>query len=114
MINRHRKYLFLFLSIFIISGSLVGQESKEELESKRKKLEAEIEYTNQLINQTRKSKQTTVNELKLLSNEAVRDIDHFYIAEFWYVERSDEEYFSHYSFDPDDEGNMEKRSNYCR
>ena len=51
-------------------------------------------------------------ELKLLSNEAVTDIDHFYIAEFWYVERSDDEYFSHYSFDPDDEGNMEKRSNY--
>lgn len=68
MINHHRKYLFLFFSIFIFSGSLFSQESKEELESKRKKLEAEIEYTNQLINQTRKSKQATVNDLKLLSN----------------------------------------------
>lgn len=47
--------------------TVTSQESKQDLEVKRKKIEAEIEYTNKLINETRKSKQATVGELKLLN-----------------------------------------------
>jgi septal ring factor EnvC (AmiA/AmiB activator) len=45
-----------------------GQETREDLETKRKKLESEIAYTNKLIAETRKSKQSTVGELRLLNS----------------------------------------------
>ena len=51
-----------------IAVAAFGQESTKQLEAKRKQLEADIAYTNKLISETRKSKQLTVGELKLLNN----------------------------------------------
>jgi murein hydrolase activator len=59
--------LLFFAFIFCVPFHSYAQQSSEELESKRKKLEQEIAYTNQLIEQTRKSKQVTLNELKLIA-----------------------------------------------
>jgi hypothetical protein len=42
----------------------------------------------------------------------VSAIDKFFISEFGHVESSDEEYFTHYSLESDEEGNKEIRSNY--
>ena len=67
MITRH--ILSFFTLWFCIGLSpAIGQETAEQLESKRKQLEAEIEYTNKLIKETRKNKQVTLNELKLINN----------------------------------------------
>ena len=64
---RHFQILFaLIFSCIVVFG--YAQETSKELEAKRKKLEKEIEYTNQLIKQTRKSKQVTLNELKLIGS----------------------------------------------
>ena len=52
---------FSFLQIF-------SQESQEDLEARRKKLESEIAYTNKLIQNIRKNKKNTVGELKLLNS----------------------------------------------
>lgn len=61
-----RMICLLFFSLTAFSS--VAQETTKQLEAKRKQLEAEIDYTNKLINETRKSKQLTVGELKLLNN----------------------------------------------
>ncbi len=64
---RHFHILFaFFISCIVVFG--YAQETSKELEAKRKKIEKEIEYTNLLIEQTRKSKQVTLNELKLIGS----------------------------------------------
>lgn len=67
--NFQLRYLFISIIILIFSCDLIAQESAKELEEKRKKLETEIVYTNQLIKQTQKSKQATLNELNLLNSQ---------------------------------------------
>ncbi len=52
---------------FLLMGSwLHAQESQQELENKRKKLEAEIAYTNKLISEVLTNKQSSLNQLKLV------------------------------------------------
>ncbi|PLX14044.1 MAG: hypothetical protein C0598_02310 [Marinilabiliales bacterium] len=63
------KYLFLLAITFLIFSVLSAQESKDDLEKKRKKIEAEIDYTNKLLQETRKNKQNTLNEIKLINNK---------------------------------------------
>ena len=47
-----------------------------------------------------------------LLEEDTPAIDKFFIAEFGHVERSDEQNFSHYSLEYDDQGDQEVRKNY--
>ena len=68
MVLKWFTYPVLLLAFFIQGISGFGQETARELEAKRKQLEKEIEYTNQMIAETRKSKQVNVNELKLLNS----------------------------------------------
>jgi len=52
---------------FVLMGlCLHAQESQQELENKRKKLEAEIAYTNKLISEVLTNKQSSLNQLKLV------------------------------------------------
>lgn len=64
------KHILSILLLWIVIGlsPAVGQETASQLEAKRKQLEAEIEYTNKLIAETRKNKQSALNELKLVNN----------------------------------------------
>lgn len=64
---RHLTFLIILLFLLIVTG--FGQESSADLKAKIKKLENEIAYTNKLIEQTRKSKQVTLNELKLINSQ---------------------------------------------
>ena len=68
MIKKQLTYYILILSFVSLFFHAQAQNTAQELEAKRKQLEKEIEYTNQMIVQTRKSKQVTVNELKLLNS----------------------------------------------
>lgn len=64
---------FLFLSLvtgLLLSGLMAySQDRKLELENTKKQLEQEIDYTNKLLEETRKTKQTTVNELSILQSK---------------------------------------------
>ena len=59
------------LVTFFLSFALVtsGQTTKEQLNQNRNKLESEIEYTSKLLDQTKKSKETSVHDLQLLSSQ---------------------------------------------
>jgi len=61
-----RLICLLFFSLTALN--VFAQETTSQLEAKRKQLEAEIDYTNKLIKETRKSKQITLGELRLLNN----------------------------------------------
>ena len=65
-----KNWLQLIVILVIVLAPFCGisQENRSQLEERRKKLEAEISYTNKLIDATKKSKKTTVNELRLLGN----------------------------------------------
>lgn len=60
--------VFILLLVFPVTA----QESKGELEQKRKKIEDEIAYTNRLLEETRKSKQNTLSELRLINSKLNR------------------------------------------
>ena len=57
--------LALLLFFCLASIPLLAQE-QQKLENERKKIQAEIKYTNRLLEETRKSKNTTVYELQLI------------------------------------------------
>ena len=59
------------LVTFFLSFALVtsGQTTKEQLNQNRNKLESEIEYTSKLLDQTKKSKETSVHDLQLLNSQ---------------------------------------------
>ena len=69
--NRFVKSALLFIILF--SGVFaLGQNSKSDLEQKKKKLLREISETNQLINETRKNKKLSISQLKIL-NKRIED-----------------------------------------
>jgi septal ring factor EnvC (AmiA/AmiB activator) len=58
----------LFLMLLMAARPLFGQEQKQ-LENRRKKIEADIKYTNRLLQETRKNKKSTIYELRLIANK---------------------------------------------
>ncbi len=64
-----KPYIILIVMAFMAAASAFAQESQAGLESKRKKLEDEIAYTNKLLQETKNSKQITMNELRLIDNK---------------------------------------------
>src|SRR5690348_11232680 len=57
-----------FISCLLIAFSGFGQ-SKKELEKRKEQIQKDIEYTNQLLNQTRKSKTATLSQLITLNKK---------------------------------------------
>lgn len=65
-----------FLSIFLFSCFLIGavivygqRQTKKELENKKKQLQKEIEYTNELLAETKKNKKLSLNQLVTLNKK---------------------------------------------
>ncbi len=65
--------ILIILLLFVIPS--FGQKSQKELEAKRKKLESEIAYTNKLLNETKSSKNATLNQLRLIDVKVNKRID---------------------------------------
>lgn len=66
------KYLLFFLTGLLLWSTpfcAMGQDKKEQLQSNKKKIEAEIEYNSKLLEETKKSKKTTLNQLIILKNQ---------------------------------------------
>ena len=64
-------FQFVFLLLFSVFFNFSGfaQEDQKQLESKRKQLESEIDFTNQLIEKTQANKSVTVSELRLINKK---------------------------------------------
>ena len=66
-INIPVKFHFIFLFLYIASITFVfSQNKKAQLQTEKSKLENEIKYTNKLLDQTKKSKQSSINHLVIL------------------------------------------------
>ncbi len=65
----NRYFSIAVCCLIILVNSLSAQETKSQLEAKRKMLEKEIEYTSKLIGKTRKNKSATVNEIRLINSQ---------------------------------------------
>ncbi|MCB0379692.1 MAG: peptidoglycan DD-metalloendopeptidase family protein [Flavobacteriales bacterium] len=66
-------YLFLVLMLFFTASQTGFAQNKNELEEKKKELQKEISLTNKLLNETKKNKELTLDEvLKLKSKISLR------------------------------------------
>ncbi len=72
----HTRFLsMLMLAVFVcmmagvVSVAQKNKESRAKLETRKKKLEDEIAYNRQLLEETRKNKNVSVNQLNLLSSQ---------------------------------------------
>ncbi len=68
----YRKYkavVLLFMMILLSTSGIYGQENKETLQQKKIKIEDEINYTNKLLNETKKTRETSLNQLIILKNK---------------------------------------------
>jgi septal ring factor EnvC (AmiA/AmiB activator) len=50
-------------------GTASGQDKKQQLQDNKKKIEEEIQYNTKLLEETKKSKKTTLNQLIILKNQ---------------------------------------------
>ncbi|MBC35831.1 MAG: peptidase M23 [Bacteroidetes bacterium] len=57
------------LAILLVSNSAFGQSKRTRLENEIKTIEAEIKYTNELLNSTRQNRQNTLAELQILNSK---------------------------------------------
>ncbi|HNW75808.1 MAG TPA: peptidoglycan DD-metalloendopeptidase family protein [Bacteroidales bacterium] len=64
-------FCILLPGFFLADGTVQGQ-SRQNLNKTKKQLETEIEYTNSLLDQTKKSKETSLNKLRLLNRQIDR------------------------------------------
>lgn len=63
-------FLFLFCLAMLSTGiSFAQKQTKKDLENKKKQLQAEIEKTNQLLNETKKNKKLSLNQLVMLNKK---------------------------------------------
>jgi septal ring factor EnvC (AmiA/AmiB activator) len=62
--------VFACLAILLVAAPAITQaQSKEALQDKKRKLQEEINYTNQLLKETEKTKRTSLNQLSQLSKK---------------------------------------------
>ena len=60
--------IILFILMMIISGTF-AQKDRAKLEQDKKKVEEEIEYTNKLLDQTRETRKSSLNEVVILNKK---------------------------------------------
>jgi len=67
----HKRFL-IFSTIYILLCLVItgfGQDQKEQLQDNKKKIEEEIEYNIKLLEETKKTKKTTLNQLIIIKNQ---------------------------------------------
>ena len=69
--NRLGNKIFIIIAIMIwcLSSSSLFAQTKKELEEKKKQLQQEINYTNKLLNETKKTKDLSLDELLSLKSK---------------------------------------------
>ncbi len=61
--------IFLIIGIFILLQSSFAQTDKIKLQENKKKIEQEIKFTTNLLDETKKNKQASLNQLVILKNQ---------------------------------------------
>jgi len=72
MKKNNKKLLFILFWCFALLNTtlcVAQKQTKKDLENKKKKLQNEIEYTNQLLAETKKNKKLSLNELVTLNKK---------------------------------------------
>jgi septal ring factor EnvC (AmiA/AmiB activator) len=64
-----RQIAFGIIYVIILSLSCYSQIDKTKLQENKKKIEEEIQFTNHLLNETKKNKQTSLNQLIIIKNQ---------------------------------------------
>ncbi|HNX42938.1 MAG TPA: peptidoglycan DD-metalloendopeptidase family protein [Bacteroidales bacterium] len=70
-----KKFSFIagvLMLILVGTDAMFGQKDKTALQRRKVKIEREIRYTNQLLNETKKSKQSNLNQLYLINKKINR------------------------------------------
>lgn len=62
-------FIWMLAVLILVPVLLQAQVKKEKLQGDKKKIEEEIEYNSQLLEQTKKTKLTTLNQLVILKNQ---------------------------------------------
>ena len=62
-------FLYVLLLTFCLQNSYAQRQSKGDLEKKKKELQKEIEYTNQLLDETKKNKKMSLSQLVTLNKK---------------------------------------------
>jgi septal ring factor EnvC (AmiA/AmiB activator) len=71
-IRMHHRLIFFLLFVTVALGTSLpasAQNKKKELQESKKKLEDEIQYNSELLEKTKKTKKTTLNQLVILKNQ---------------------------------------------
>ena len=63
------KILLILFIITLLFNPALAQDKKTELKQEKSKIEKEIQYTNNLLSETKKSKETSLNQLIILNNK---------------------------------------------
>jgi len=84
-----RLLIVIFIFITIVCTQVSYAQKKEQLEKKRTNIENEIKYANQLLKQTRKKKQTTLNQLIVFNNliDKTQELISTYNSEIHYIDK---------------------------
>lgn len=62
-------FLLAIYCLFVLNLTGLGQDKKQQLQNNKQKIEAEIEYNTRLLEETKKTKKTTLNQLIILKNQ---------------------------------------------
>lgn len=63
------RLMMIFLLLVMGAADLAAQQDRTQLEAEKKRLEEEIEYSNQLLQQTQKSKEISTNEVTVIKSK---------------------------------------------
>lgn len=64
-----KRILLFLLAVLLLPAGLFAQKDRAKLEQDKKKVEQEIEYTNKLLDQTRQTRQNSLNEVVILNKK---------------------------------------------
>jgi murein hydrolase activator len=67
--NRLNSLNLLLILLFLSVNSLYSQDEKTRLENNKKKIEEEIQYNSKLLDETKKSQETTLNQLVVIKKQ---------------------------------------------
>lgn len=65
----YQAFILSTISLFILSGHVNGQDRKINLQQEKKQIEADISYTNDLLDKTRKNRQSSIEGLAILQQK---------------------------------------------
>ncbi len=65
----YQAFILSAISLFLLSAHVNGQDRKVNLQQEKKQIEAEIAYTNDLLDKTRKNRQSSMEGLAILQQK---------------------------------------------